>query len=166
MSLDAGSSARLQNDLTLAALPAAARWARSHARDVLADWGLAMVTETVELLVSELVTNAVRATGTADADLAMEQDFGRHLQPVPPETEQRVRMRLSYARVRLRIEVWDGDENPPVPGVTGIADAEAEGGRGLMLVESLSLDWGWFPSQRGGKVVWCEVGAVRLRSAT
>jgi hypothetical protein len=36
--------------------------------------------------------------------------------------------------------------------------ADAEGGRGLMLVEALSSDYGSYVSAGAGKVVWCVVG--------
>lgn len=139
--------------------------------------------DTAELLVSELVTNAVNASALVPADAAVSAipaDVGvladaavpvhvapgRHLEPVPDSACQRVRLRLSYGRTRLRIEVWDGADRLPVAGAAGIADGEAESGRGLMLVEALSVAWGWYQTRRGGKVVWCEVGAVWRPAAT
>lgn len=57
----------LQSYLELAALPSAVPCARLHTRQVLWEWGkLRAAAETVELLVSELVTNGLRAS----ADLA------------------------------------------------------------------------------------------------
>jgi len=37
------------------------------------------------------------------------------------------------------------------------AEALAENGRGLILVDALSERWGYFPAHGGGKVVWAEV---------
>ena len=50
-----------QSHLVLAALPSAVPRARLHARLVLAEWDLKPLADTAELIVSELVTNAVRA---------------------------------------------------------------------------------------------------------
>jgi anti-sigma regulatory factor (Ser/Thr protein kinase) len=124
--------------LELGALPTATPCARLHAKVVLIEWGLKALSETVELLVSELVTNAVNATTLV-------------LGPVRPP----VRLRLSTDRRRVLIEVWDPSERPPVPAEAG---PTAEGGRGLLLIGVLSAKWDWYLTPRwGGKVVWCEV---------
>ena len=99
--------------------------------------------ETTELLVSELVTNAVKATAGRG------QAF--------------VRLELSGDSARVLIEVWDADPRPPAPkdlGEDGTPDPQEEGGRGLFLVAALSARWDWYPT-RGptGKVVWCELDA-------
>lgn len=87
-----------------------------------------------ELLVSELVTNAVQA-GRAAA------------QSCP------VRLCLRANRTRLLILVWDAS---PIPPTRLSASGNAENGRGLLLVEALSERWAWYfvPQDRGGKVVW------------
>jgi hypothetical protein len=62
---------------------------------------------------------------------------------------------------RLLIEVWDSNVQPPVPRVleNGFPQVDAESGRGLFLVETLSERWGWYPTRNpGGKVTWCELG--------
>jgi anti-sigma regulatory factor (Ser/Thr protein kinase) len=106
--------------------------------------GLDRLTETIELLVSELVTNAVKATAGQG-------------QPVP------IRLRLSSDKARFLIEVWDADPRPPMPkdlGADGRPALGDEGGRGLFLVGALSERWSWYASREwGGKVVWCELGA-------
>ena len=53
---------RLRSHLELAAFPSAVPCARLHARLVVWEWGLASIAETVELVVSELGTNAVQAS--------------------------------------------------------------------------------------------------------
>jgi anti-sigma regulatory factor (Ser/Thr protein kinase) len=139
----------VHSDLALTARPDAARQARLHVARILREWNLAGLADTAELLVSELVTNAVRATAEL---LAVAPAEG----PAPADPSGRlgtIRLRLSRRGERLRIEVWDADDRPPEPRT---ADAEAEGGRGLPLVAALSADWGWRPVQDGGKVVWCE----------
>ena len=52
----------------------------------------------------------------------------------------------------LLIEVYDTDSNPPV---LCDADADAENGRGLMLVDALAKEWSYFFPPDGGKVVYC-----------
>ena len=58
----ARASLPLQTSLVLGALPTAVACARLHTRNVMYEWGLATIADSVELVVSELVTNAVRAS--------------------------------------------------------------------------------------------------------
>ncbi len=126
----------LQDFLELGALPGAVPCARLHARQVIWEWGLTALTDSVEILVSELVTNAVHAT--------------RSLEQVSP-----VRLWLMSDRARVLILVWDANPRPPVRLDT---DNEAESGRGLLLVEAISDQWGSFATQEtGGKAVWVVV---------
>lgn len=86
----------------------------------------------VELLVGELVTNAVLHART-----------GLHL-------------RLHIADGRVRVEVGDGSAR--LPRVNDAYDTEAQTGRGLALVERLASCWGVDRTADGsGKVVWFEV---------
>ena len=127
--------------LLLGALPSAVPCARLHARQVLWEWGLSENAETAELLLSELVTNAVQGARAIVSDLP-------------------VNVRLSANRDRLLIEVWDSNIQPPVSRVVegDFPALEAEGGRGLFLVETLSERWGWYPTRNPeGKVTWCEL---------
>ena len=110
--------------------------ARLHARQMLWEWGIGEVARDLELLVSELVTNALNAS------LAMGQDLP-------------IRLWLLSNDTRVVISVWDGNPRPPVRANGGGA---AESGRGLVLVEALSDRWDWFAHEGlGGKVVWCEL---------
>jgi anti-sigma regulatory factor (Ser/Thr protein kinase) len=131
--------------LELGALPTAVPCARLHARQVLWEWRLGELREVAELVVSELVTNAVQATA------------GRQL--LAP-----VRLRLSSVGSRALVEVWDADSRPPRPRATevdGVPNLVAESGRGLLLVATLSTRWGWYPERQcGGKVVWSELQAA------
>jgi anti-sigma regulatory factor (Ser/Thr protein kinase) len=89
--------------------------------------------DAAELLVSEIVTNAVQIT----------QADGR---TVP------VRLWLLADQARLLILVWDASPLPPVRMSTS---DDAEDGRGLLLVNTISNRWNWYaPPQNGGKVVW------------
>lgn len=138
----------LRTYLELGALPSAVPCARLHARQVLWEWGLCGLAETVELVVSELMTNAVRATeGLTGRGYRGEWNAG-----LPP-----VRLWLSSDRQRVLIQVWDGDHHMPVRSDT--EDLDAECGRGLMLVECVSVDWGSFaPEGSSGKLVWSVIG--------
>lgn len=92
------------------------------------------LSETLALIVSELVTNAVVHTGSPAVlklSLACE----------------------SAERTTLRLEVADGSDRAPVPRCAG---EEATGGRGLALVDGLADRWGW-AKEGAGKRIWCEL---------
>jgi anti-sigma regulatory factor (Ser/Thr protein kinase) len=133
----------LRSYLELGALPTAVPCARLHARHVLREWGLNGLAPDSELLVSDLVTNAVKATAGRD--------------------EAAVRLRLSGDSARVLIEVWDADPRAPAPkdlGEHGTPDPQEEGGRGLFRVAALSARWDWYLTREpAGKVVWCEIEA-------
>jgi anti-sigma regulatory factor (Ser/Thr protein kinase) len=123
----------LQDFLELGAFSGAVPCARLHTRHVLWEWDLRNLGESAELLVAELVTNAITASG------AMVQAFP-------------VRLWLASDSVQVLIVVWDASRQPPVRMDTS---SEAENGRGLMLVEAISEQWGWyFREGHDGKFVW------------
>ncbi|MFF0741337.1 SpoIIE family protein phosphatase [Streptomyces sp. NPDC004111] len=103
--------------------------ARRLARRALERWGLEDLSESVELLVSEVVTNAVRYA------------------------ERPVTLRLLRTDV-LRCEV--GDDSPQLPRQRRARETD-EGGRGLFLVNRLTRKWG-ATRLSSGKVVWFELG--------
>jgi len=141
----------LRSSLELAALPTAVPCARLHARHLAQEWGLNGVTDTLELLVSELTTNSVQAVAGHDGQPA-------------------IRLRLLSDNARVRIEVWDADPRPPAPedlAADGMPGLNAESGRGLFLVAALSAQWGWVPTKEpAGKVTWCELDSVRPESSS
>ncbi|MGW2226553.1 SpoIIE family protein phosphatase [Streptomyces formicae] len=102
--------------------------ARRLARSALVRWGLEDMTDSVELLVSEVVTNAVRYASRP------------------------VTLRLLRTDV-LRCEV--GDDVPQLPRLRQ-ARATDEGGRGLYLVNKMARRWG-ATRLSTGKVVWFEL---------
>jgi anti-sigma regulatory factor (Ser/Thr protein kinase) len=129
----------LRTFLELGALPGAVPCARLHARQVVWEWGLAGLGDDVEILVSELVTNAVAAS--------------RSLDQVLP-----VRVWLLSDKARVLVVVWDASPRPPARVE---ADDDAESGRGLLLVEAISERWGWYPAQEtGGKATWAVTAAT------
>ncbi|QFZ75749.1 ATP-binding protein [Streptomyces fagopyri] len=128
----------LQVQLEIRPDPAEVGRARRWARSRLAGSGIETdepLAETLILLVSELVTNAVVHTG-CPAVLRLS------LPGVPGE---------SLGTVRL--EVADSSDCPPRPRH---AEGDETNGRGLELVDGLADRWGWNP-EGVGKSIWCEV---------
>ncbi|MGW0365745.1 SpoIIE family protein phosphatase [Streptomyces sp. NPDC002990] len=108
--------------------PAAVSHVRSAGAAQLAAWDLADVTFTAELILSELITNAIR--------------YG-----TPP-----IRVRLLRDR-SLICEVSDGSSTSPHLRYAATTD---EGGRGLFLVAQFAERWGTRYTERG-KVIWAEL---------
>jgi anti-sigma regulatory factor (Ser/Thr protein kinase) len=105
---------------------------RQHAVRSCTAMGWAAHADTVALLVSEVAGNAV-------------------LHACGPQVGLRV---IGRGR-RLRVEVWD--DSPELP-VLRRAGERAENGRGLLLVEALSAEWG-VERQPDGKVFWFELAS-------
>ncbi|MFD0272780.1 ATP-binding protein [Kitasatospora sp. NPDC127111] len=158
----------LQVQLAVRADPAEVGRARRWVRSRLLNHGVdpdAPIAETVVLVVSELVTNAVvhtgcpavlrlcfpmecAAPGAERAATGAPGAAGAHGEPGEPGAP---------ALGPLRVEVADASQAAPAPRRAG-ADADATNGRGLELVELLCDRWGWYPDG-SGKRVWCEIGA-------
>ncbi|WP_407988652.1 SpoIIE family protein phosphatase [Kitasatospora sp. CMC57] len=113
---------------TLPAEPTAVSRARRLVRSTLAEWEVEHLTDTAELLVSELVTNSVRY---ASAPIGVRLTLGD----------------------TLLVEITDPLPDPPRERHAAEAD---EGGRGLELVGRLALRWG-ARAEGMGKVVWFEL---------
>lgn len=107
--------------------------ARAVVREQLHDWGLAKLAYTAELLVSELVTNAVRHSRSRPVDLRL----------VRGDT--------------LLCEVDDDDHDLPTLLNAGPGD---ESGRGLRVVSTLAREWGTSRT-KAGKTVWFELTLPR-----
>jgi anti-sigma regulatory factor (Ser/Thr protein kinase) len=122
----------LQTYLELAAMPSAAGCARGHVGAVAREWGLADLAEVAELLTSELVTNAIRASARASDP---------------------VRLWVASDQESLVICVWDTSQGMPARRDAG---PDQENGRGLLLVETLGNGWGSY-RESAGKVVWARV---------
>jgi anti-sigma regulatory factor (Ser/Thr protein kinase) len=112
--------------IPLAVGPAAPAEARVHVRAAICAWDILVDTSAAVLLASELVTNAIRH-----------------------ERGETVVLVLTCTRDQLRVEVHDTSTAMPVPVY---APADAETGRGLMLVASLSDDWGFHRTPAGKAV--------------
>ncbi|WP_374206379.1 SpoIIE family protein phosphatase [Streptomyces sp. WAC04114] len=115
-------------------LPDAVMHARRFSARTLRSWGIAAEADTVLLVVSELVTNAL------------------------VHTQGAVRVELTLAADRLRVTV--NDSSPRAPAKPVVVDWESTGGRGLFLVEAMSAAWGSVPVG-GGKQVWSEIVVTR-----
>ena len=104
---------------------------------------MAALADTVELFVSEIITNAVRVSASLPR---------RRRKAGPAPGALPVRLWLTSDLRRVMIGVWDGDHHRPTPLNAGL---DAEAGRGLLLVETLSAQWGCYvPDGQDGKIVW------------
>lgn len=138
--------------LELGALRGAVPCARLHTRQVLWEWNLSGLDEAAELVVSELVTNAVQASVEA-ARLGLAEG--------EPAGIPGVWLWLTSDGREVVVKVGDGSPRPPVAAAP---DRDEEGGRGLLLVETLSRAWGYYfpadepdaegPEKAARKIVW------------
>jgi hypothetical protein len=137
----------LLSHVELRALPASARSARLHTKSILREWRLGGLADTAELLVSEIITNAVRASTPI---------AGQQREAGQAPRSQLLRFWLTSDSRSVLIQVWDGDHHCPMRQDVG---PDAEAGRGLLLIEALSAQWGWYaPDGQGGKIVWAVCG--------
>ena len=130
--------------LALAAMPTAARFARLFIRQRLSSWGLNRLIGDAELVLSELVTNAVNVTGNHNPQPRWSELHNLAL----------IKVQLVITGDCLLIEVWDRDPEPPEPKQPEQAD---ETGRGLLIVGAFCRRWGYFYPESGGKSVWGEL---------
>ena len=110
----------------LTAGPAAAAEARTHVRAAIFAWDISVDTSAAVLLTSELVTNAIRH-----------------------ETNETITLAITCSCGDLRVDVHDSSYALPVV-LEAAADAEA--GRGLMLVATLADEWGFYRTPAGKAV--------------
>ncbi|GAA3422677.1 ATP-binding protein [Streptosporangium vulgare] len=112
--------------------------ARRYVRRVLEDSGQPD-TYDAELLVSELVSNAVRHSESGRAG-------------------GRVTVVVANLGDVIRVAVIDEGASTCVPVIPSEPDEESEGGRGLWLVSEVALSWGWYEGAAGRKrVVWFQL---------
>ena len=125
--------------LHIARSPSGAGEAREAIGNACDLWGLSDLRHRATLIVSELVTNAIRHAGT--------------------DVEVDAALRALY----LHLRVMDSDPTPPVMVAPADASTLAENGRGLSVVAHYSTGWGYSVDSLGaGKVVWA---TLRIRPA-
>ncbi|MDJ0385655.1 ATP-binding protein [Streptomyces sp. G-G2] len=125
----------LQVQLEVGPDPAEVGRARRWARSRLAGCGIGddePLAETLVLLISELVTNAVVHTGCPAV------------------------LRMLFGGPGVRVEVADASDRPPAPRHAEGGDTN---GRGLELVDGLADRWGW-QREGAGKRIWCEIDCI------
>jgi len=116
--------------------PESVKTGRDFTRATLAEWDMPALADAAELVVSELVTNALRHGIPSACQLA---------------SERCVRLRLLAQAPFVMCMVTDPGADIPVLRESG---PTSESGRGLNVVESCSVRWGWHLLDDGGKVVW------------
>lgn len=119
-------------DCPLPAEAASARTARLAVRRELHAWGASELVEDCSLIVTELVTNAVR------------------------HGDGRIHLRLGTNGRWVYGEVYDDGDRLPHVRTT---EPDATGGRGMLIVESLADEWGVAQLPDGGKLVWFLLGS-------
>jgi two-component sensor histidine kinase len=102
--------------------------ARARLRAVLDSWADENRRQTAVLLLSELVTNAIRHAHGA------------------------VRVNVTLAKERLRAQVRDESPDPPQR-----READESGGRGMQLLDGMAQRWGVRQHRGDGKTVWFEL---------
>lgn len=125
--------------VSLAAEPSLVADVRHSVRAVVAICGSPELADRLELVASELVSNAVRHGGGHEVSVLMKVQGGTAL-----------------------LEVADADGSSPVPRPAGAAD---EDGRGLALIGALADAWGWHPRTHGGKTVWASLALDKAGAA-
>lgn len=119
----------------LPADPTSVAEARRQVTAAVRYWRVPVDIEVAALLVSELVTNAIRHDG-------------RHCGRAAAEM---VRLTIQSAEGHLRVDVHDTSPALPVLNSGGVP-ASAESGRGLVLVDALAATWGCYRTSTGKAV--------------
>jgi anti-sigma regulatory factor (Ser/Thr protein kinase) len=115
----------------LPSIPESARIARFHIRAALGFHDLGHLADDAEIITSELVTNAVQHAGC--------------------DGNETIGVTLARTRDQDAVIVVVSDSSPYGP-VMRTPSADSEPGRGLQIVASLSVHWGWHPEPRGKAV--------------
>jgi anti-sigma regulatory factor (Ser/Thr protein kinase) len=138
---DASAGLRVRRFVRLATRLSAVAVARDEVAAAISAWSVRVDPDVAILLTSELVTNAVTHAGPGRGGKAAGRGMAR----------EAVLLVIAADDAGLRVDVHDGSGDLPV--VSGyVADADAETGRGLLLVTSLSADWGFYRTAAGKAV--------------
>jgi hypothetical protein len=117
--------------------PESVKTGRNFTRSTLVEWDMPALADVAELVVSELVTNALRHGIPSACQLVSDHCA--------------VRLRLLAQAPFVMCMVTDPGANIPV---LRESEPTSESGRGLNVVECCSVRWGWHLLDDGGKVVW------------
>ncbi len=131
----------------LSPVPEEARTARQFVRDLLTCWDLGYLSDDAELIIAELVVNAVRHGLRAAPQAVVSCATGA------PGVAGASALRLCLLRRvgEVMLAVTDPSNEAPTPRAPGWT---GESGRGLQIVGALSYVWGWSPIEGRGKAVW------------
>jgi anti-anti-sigma factor len=135
----------LRDELPLAPSPTAPATARRFVRDTCRQWRLDAVADptdpTAQGWVEELVDRAVLVASELVTNAVV-------------HSQGPLRLRLELHQERLQLAVYD--QSPRLLALaTEPGDLDAEGGRGLLIVDQLASAWGVRHAPGGGKAVWC-----------
>ncbi len=120
----------------LNARPEEARTARHFVRELLTCWGLESMADDAEMIVDELVVNAVLHGSRSG---------------MRPGASSVLRLCMLRRVGEVMLAVVDPGNETPMPRQP---DWTGENGRGLQIVGALSHVWGWSPIAGHGKAVW------------
>jgi anti-sigma regulatory factor (Ser/Thr protein kinase) len=123
----------LTEDRTLIRNVQAPKRVRTFVRWQLLAWGVPGLIDTIELIASELVTNAVQ---NAAGEI--------------------IGVRLECSGGSVLVRVWDDNERD-LPQMQEPVSGDAERGRGLAITDTMCEDWGAYRQATGGKVVWAMI---------
>jgi anti-sigma regulatory factor (Ser/Thr protein kinase) len=121
--------------LEVEADPAMVPQVRRFTRSTLDRWELSDAANDTELIISELLTNAITATARM-------------------KSSARIGLLMTADPGQLLLLVWDASPEPPV---RQDHDHDAPAGRGLQIIEALGARWGSCADSHG-KVVWAALG--------
>ena len=134
----------------LSPVPEEARNARQFVREMLTCWGLGYLTDDAELIIAELVGNAVRH-GLRTLPQIYQPRTGQTGTSSTVGGPFELRLCLLRRVGEVMLAVTDPNDEAPKPKAPSCS---GESGRGLQIVGALSYVWGWSPIEGHGKAVW------------
>lgn len=146
------STVRFSDTLDIVAAPGSTTVARIWLKRTLQHWRAPHVVDDMMTVGTELATNAI--------EICEKYADGQWRQK---PTSKLIRLRLLGLETSVAVEVWD--RCPAEPRLLPL-DFERESGRGLHMVEALSLNWGFYPIAPVGKVVWSELEVMRQAASS
>jgi hypothetical protein len=138
--------------------PSSVSQARKHVARVLVEWECEELIEDARLVISELVTNAIKAAEryewSGEEEIGMLGMFAKCC--------GHVWIGLHRVADDVVMEVWDPSRNPPK---IGDPDMWQVGGRGLQVVNETVAEWGYRWPKTGGKIVWAFLKLEKILGA-